>query len=85
MATDWSPIGSAPSRLYPPHTDPGSSYPESPDKARFRAALNEALTGVELGAYDERILDWVALWDTPTVAVIASLLHRARQAGRLEP
>ncbi|HZZ51176.1 MAG TPA: hypothetical protein VFE65_30150 [Pseudonocardia sp.] len=84
MTTDWPPIGSAPSRLYPPHTVPAVSYPESPDKVRFRAALDEALTGVQLGAYDERILDWVALWDTPTVAVIASLLHRARQAGRQE-
>ncbi|MBA2323525.1 MAG: hypothetical protein H0V92_05740 [Pseudonocardiales bacterium] len=44
-------------------------------------ALREPLTGVELGAYDRRILDWLANWDTPTIGTIASLLHRARVAG----
>lgn len=43
-------------------------------------ALTEPLAGVELGAYDRSILDWLAGWDIPTVAAIASLLHRARLA-----
>jgi hypothetical protein len=84
MNLEWSPIESAPGRLYPPHTDSAINRPERSDKARFRAALDEALVGIDLGAYDRWILDWVTLWDTPTVAVIASLLHRARQAGQQE-
>ena len=42
------------------------------------AALLDPLDGIELGAYDRRMLDWLAGWDIPTVATIASLLHRAR-------
>ena len=37
--------------------------------------IDEALTGVELGAYDRRILEWLKGWDQPT---IASLIQRAR-------
>lgn len=45
------------------------------------AALHEPLAGIELGAYDERILRWLAeIGDTPTVMTIVSLLHRARAA-----
>ena len=47
------------------------------------AALTEALNGVELGAYDRRILDWLADWDVSTVGTIASLFYRARLAGGL--
>ncbi|MBA4864958.1 hypothetical protein H1V43_27125 [Streptomyces sp. PSKA54] len=39
--------------------------------AEFKAA------GVELGEYDRRIVDWLAGWDYPTVATIASLIRRA--------
>jgi hypothetical protein len=39
------------------------------------------LQGVELGAYDRQMIEWMAGWDTPTVAVVVSLLHRAREAG----
>ncbi|MFJ6656048.1 hypothetical protein ACIQNG_06735 [Streptomyces sp. NPDC091377] len=44
----------------------------------FPAALAEAFAGVELGAYDRRIIEWLAGWDGPTVATIASLVMRAR-------
>lgn len=44
-------------------------------------ALREALAGVELGAHDRGILDWLAGWDIPTVGTVVSLLHRARIAG----
>ncbi|MFK0296392.1 hypothetical protein ACIQU6_38785 [Streptomyces sp. NPDC090442] len=47
----------------------------------YRAALAEAFAGVELGAYDRRIIDWLAGWDSPTVATLASLVIRARKAG----
>ncbi|MGW3412438.1 hypothetical protein [Streptomyces sp. NPDC000888] len=43
-----------------------------------RALLLAELTnaGVELGTYDHRIIDWLAGWDYPTVATVASLLRR---------
>jgi hypothetical protein len=37
--------------------------------------------GVQLGAYDTRILVWLAGWEPTTCAVIAGLISRARQAG----
>lgn len=46
-----------------------------------RAALLAALEGVELGAYDRRILTWLAGWDVPTAATVISLLWRARRAA----
>lgn len=44
------------------------------------ADLAAALSGVSLGAYDERIIGWLAGWPPSTVAVICGLLGRARQA-----
>lgn len=49
------------------------------------AALSEPLVGLELGAYDRRILAWLAGWDIPTVGSMSSLLHRARAAQPLAP
>lgn len=46
----------------------------------FLAAVHEPLTGIELGSYDERMLRWLAGWDTPTVGTLVSLLHRARSS-----
>jgi hypothetical protein len=37
--------------------------------------------GVQVGAYDVRILKWLANYEPETCAVIASLIIRARQAG----
>ena len=37
--------------------------------------------GVQLGAYDYRILYWLAEWEPSTVAVVASLIRRAHEAG----
>lgn len=45
------------------------------------AALLEALDGVEIGEHDMVILKWIADWDMSTVATIASLIYRAREAG----
>jgi hypothetical protein len=38
--------------------------------------------GVTLGAYDHRILLWLAGWEPSTVAVVAGLITRAHEAGR---
>lgn len=34
-------------------------------------------TGVQVGSYDQRILDWLAGWEPQTVEVIAALIDRA--------
>ncbi|GGK65700.1 hypothetical protein GCM10010094_28430 [Streptomyces flaveus] len=49
-----------------------------------RASLHAELkaAGVELGAYDRLIVDWLAGWDYPTVATIASLIRRAAHHPR---
>lgn len=44
-----------------------------------REQLHRALHGVTLGAYDERIIDWLSDCDDPTVTTIASLIIRARE------
>ncbi|MDX2828495.1 hypothetical protein PV416_47495 [Streptomyces ipomoeae] len=49
--------------------------PNAEQRAALFAELDNA--GVELGAYDRRIVDWIAGWDYPTVATIASLIRRA--------
>jgi hypothetical protein len=59
---------------------PGGQYRHEPFDER-RAALLAALHGVQLGAYDERIVQWLAGWDVPVVAAIVSLLWRARHAA----
>jgi hypothetical protein len=50
---------------------------------RNHRVLGQALAaaGVELGAYDERILGWLAGFEPATVAVVAGLIGRAYQAG----
>jgi hypothetical protein len=50
--------------------------------AQRRTLLLAALGGVELGAWDARILDWLAHFcDTPTFLAVLGLLERARRAG----
>lgn len=71
------------------HVDPISDQPIEtsprgfvPAEQQLEALLAELeAAGVELGAYDQRIAQWVAGWDWPTVAVIASWIRRARLDG----
>jgi hypothetical protein len=88
--TTCGPLEEEPRGLRPPYTlrDPERNQRagEGTDSWRVRmhadklAALLDPLDGIELGAYDRRILDWMAGWDIPTVATISSLLHRTRHA-----
>ena len=41
-----------------------------------------AAAGVTLGAYDQRILLWLAGWEPQVCAVVAGLITRAYEAGR---
>ena len=43
-----------------------------------------AAAGVALGAFDARIVSWLAGWEPETCAVIAGLISRAYAAGRCE-
>ena len=43
--------------------------------------LAGVLTGIELGAWDRRILEWMAGWDACTVLTVASWIARSRAAG----
>ncbi|MET7714666.1 hypothetical protein [Streptomyces sp. NPDC005407] len=54
--------------------------PQAMQRAALYAELDSA--GVELGTYDRRIVDWIAGWDYPTVATIASLIRRAGHAPK---
>lgn len=45
------------------------------NRERLLAACESA--GVELGEYDRRILDWLAIWEPETIAVIVGLVLRA--------
>ena len=47
-------------------------------------AFSAVLEGVETGAYDTQIVNWLTGWDDPTCRTIASLLWRCRLAGRKE-
>jgi hypothetical protein len=41
-----------------------------------------AMAGVELGAYDQQIVGWLAAYEPSTCAVVAGLVSRAHAAGR---
>lgn len=41
--------------------------------------------GVQLGAYDKRMAEWVAGWDVETIQTITSWIERAHAAGRAMP
>lgn len=47
-------------------------------KTQQAAILATALAGIELGAWDRRILDWMSNWDAATVLTVASWITRAR-------
>ena len=43
--------------------------------------LAKALEGIQLGAYDRRIVSWLACYEPAMVTVFCGLIERARQAG----
>ena len=46
--------------------------------------LEDACTaaGVELGAFDHQIAQWLSTWEPSTGAVVAGLIGRAHEAGK---
>lgn len=59
--------------------DPGAGKMAPHSLAMLTRALDAA--GVELGAYDRRIAEWLAGWEPATVAVICGWVSRARAQG----
>jgi hypothetical protein len=49
--------------------------------AEQAAILAGVLAGIELGAWERRIVEWLAGWDASTVLTVASLIARSRAAG----
>jgi hypothetical protein len=84
------PITSAPRRLRPPYDTPDTAFDHlrAVDTAAWRVAVREdrrrtllePLDGLTVTEYERRVLEWVGGFDTPTVAVVAALLRRARAA-----
>jgi hypothetical protein len=56
---------------------PRGFVPEA-EQAQILAGV---LAGIELGAWDRRVVQWLAGWDSCTVLTVASLIARARAAG----
>jgi hypothetical protein len=74
------PFEREPREAFPPRRlEPRAQWAPSP-----RERMLEALAGVELGAYDRRILDWLLTWEPSTLAVIAGWIKRARRDAGAE-
>ena len=61
----------------PLESDPGGFVPE----AVQLSFLARVLEGVELGAWDLRVVRWLAGLDTSTALTVASWIARARETG----
>jgi hypothetical protein len=61
----------------PVQTPPHGFMPQA-EQAQI---LADVLAGIELGAWDQQIVQWLAGWDACTVLTVASLIARARAAG----
>jgi hypothetical protein len=60
----------------PVETAPRGFVPEG-ERAEILAGV---LAGIELGAWDRRIAEWLAGWDAATVLTVASWIARSRIA-----
>jgi hypothetical protein len=56
----------------------------APRRGTARQLLEAALAGVRLGGRDRQFLTRLVHWDKRNAAAVASLLERAREAGRAE-
>ena len=60
--------------------DPGAGKMAPHTRQMLEAAC--AAAGVDLGAFDRRILTWLSGWEPTTVAVVVGLIARAHESGR---
>ncbi len=57
---------------------PPPGFMPQPEQAQILAGV---LAGIELGAWDQQIVHWLAGLDACTMLTVASLIARARAAG----
>jgi hypothetical protein len=62
----------------------GKARTDAPRRSTARELLDAALAGIRLGCRDSQFLSRLVHWDKRNAAAVASLLERARQAGREE-
>ncbi|HEX7658117.1 MAG TPA: hypothetical protein VF444_01455 [Pseudonocardiaceae bacterium] len=88
------PLDAAPRGVRPPFDRPtpalldrqADEYAEGWRERRHAekvSALLAPLAGIELGAQDRRVIEYLAGDEIPTIGTVASLLYRARAAGDL--
>lgn len=75
MNAEFGPIEEAPSCLLPPY-----DHYENASVDDKRAALRDTLAGLELGEFDDRMVMWLAGWDTSTIATVVAWIERAKKA-----
>ena len=68
----------------PSVTEPSRAMVDQSGRAAARAALDAALSGVELTATERRFLTRLTHWDKREATTVASLIMRAREGGRRE-
>jgi hypothetical protein len=61
--------------------DPGLLPLKAAENRRLLRRVCEA-SGVAMGRYDDRILDWLSIWQPSTVVVVAGWITRAYESGR---
>lgn len=61
--------------------DPGLLSIKPPQNRRLLGRTCEA-AGVAMGRYDDRIVEWLSIWEPSTVVVIAGWVRRAFEAGQ---
>jgi hypothetical protein len=81
MGEHLAPLETEPVSVHAPYITYPDGHYRYEDAEERHAALLQALHEVPLGAYDQRILRWLTGWETSTVAVVVSLLRRARHVA----
>ena len=61
--------------------DPGLLPIKAAENRRLLGRVCGA-AGVAMGRYDDRILEWLSIWEPSTVVVVAGWVGRAYEAGR---
>ena len=65
-----------------------AAFRADPGMGRMAPLINALLVdvctmaGVDLGAFDRRVLSWLSGWEPETAAVICGMITRAHEAGR---
>lgn len=67
----------------PIESPPAGFRPDDEQSVILQDTLRAA--GVELGAYDKRIVDWLSGWEWSTVATVASWISRASSNSESRP